>query len=270
MKGTVRPEAPLPTVSVVIPVKDDVGMLRHCLGALAQQEQAPHEVIVVDNASFDDSAAVARAAGARVVVEPRAGIGMASAAGYDQASGEVIARLDADSVPGPGWVAAVARTFAADAELDAITGPARFTDGPAAARWPALLAYLAPYFVLTGLALGHTPLFGSNMAFRRDAWREVRGALHLEDWLVHDDVDLSFHLGVGHTLRFCPSINVGISMRPFSDGGGLLRLRRGFHTVFLHWPDEAPWHRFARRARGAIGRLPRGASTDGGRRPGGA
>ncbi|WP_417218357.1 glycosyltransferase [Arthrobacter sp.] len=253
MTATQGPGSTLPTVSVVIPVKDDAEKLRQCLAALGQQDPAAHEVIVVDNASHDDSAGVARAAGARVVEEPRAGIGIASAAGYNAASGEVIARLDADSVPGPGWVAAVARPFAADPDLDAITGPARFNDGPAFLRWPALLAYLVPYFALTGLALGHTPLFGSNMAFRRGAWRGVRGSLHLDDWLVHDDVDLSFHLGVAHTLRFCPSVAVAISMRPFSDGGGLLRLRRGFHTVFLHWPEEAPWRRFIRRIRRRAG-----------------
>lgn len=261
MTSTQVPGCSLPTVSVVIPVKDDAEKLRHCLSALGHQDLAAHEVIVVDNASRDNSADIARAAGARVVVEPRAGIGIASAAGYDQACGQIIARLDADSVPGPGWVAAVARPFAADPKLDAITGPARFNDGPAALRWPALLAYLVPYFVLTGLALGHTPLFGSNMAFRRRAWREVRGGLHLDDWLVHDDVDLSFHLGIGHTVRFCPSVVVGISMRPFSDGGGLLRLRRGFHSVFLHWPDETPWRRFARRAG-------RESPAGGGHRPG--
>ncbi|MBM6620674.1 glycosyltransferase family 2 protein [Micrococcaceae bacterium RIT802] len=249
MKGQQRPGRPLPRVSVVIPVKDDARKLRQCLAALARQDVVAHEVIVVDNASSDDSASVAHAGGARVIAEPRVGIGIASAAGYDQTRCEVIARLDADSLPGPGWVAAVARQFAADSELDAVTGPARFNDGPAVLRRPAIFVYLVPYFVLTSLALGHAPLFGSNMAFRQSAWREVREGLHLEDWLVHDDVDLSFHLGIGHSVRFCPSIVVGISMRPFSDGGGLLRLRRGFHTIFLHWPDETPWRRIARRVR---------------------
>lgn len=243
-----RAVAPVrPTVSVVIPVKDDARKLRHCLAALDRQDTAPHEVIVVDNASVDDSAAVARAAGARVLFESRIGIGIASATGYDHATGDIIARLDADSVPGPTWVAALGDAFAADSGLDAITGPGRFNDGPAVLRWPAFLVYLVPYFILAGLALGHVPLFGSNMAFRTALWLEVRDDVHLDDRLVHDDLDLSFHLRPGHRVRFSGRLDVRISLRPFSDGQGILRLRRGFHTIFLHWPADPPWRRFGNR-----------------------
>lgn len=55
-----------PRISVVVPVKDDAEQLRGCLAALAAQRRAPDEVLVVDNASADDSAAVALAGGARV------------------------------------------------------------------------------------------------------------------------------------------------------------------------------------------------------------
>ncbi|WP_372697467.1 glycosyltransferase family 2 protein [Arthrobacter sp. JSM 101049] len=257
-----RLPAQLPTVSVVIPVKDDAPKLRQCLEAVNRQDPPAHEVIVVDNASTDDSAAVARAFGACVIAEPRIGIGTASSTGYDHATGSVILRLDADSVPDPGSIAAAARAFAADPLLEALTGPAHFNDGPTLLRRPALLVYLVPYYFLTGLALGHVPLFGSNMAFRRNAWLEVRNELHLADWLVHDDVDLSFHLGSRHRIGFCRSMRVGISMRPFTDGQRLLRLRRGFHTIFLHWPEEAPWVRIAgaARRRRLLRPRPRGAT----------
>ena len=238
-----------PMVSVVVPVKDDAEKLLHCLEALARQRVAPLEIIVVDNGSSDDSAQVARTNGADVLFEPRPGIGVASAAGYNRARGDILARLDADSVPAPDWIATIVGSFHSDTDLDAITGPAHFNDGPSALRRPALLAYLLPYFVLSALALGHVPLFGSNMAFRRAAWREVSDRLHTDHWLVHDDFDLSFHLGVDHVLRFVPSLRTGISMRPFHDGGAALRLRRGFHTVFLHWPHELPWLRVGRRLR---------------------
>lgn len=253
-----------PTVSVVIPVKDDAEKLRHCLEALAGQQVAPLEIIVVDNGSSDDSAGVARGNGAQVLFEPRPGIGVASAAGYHRARGDILARLDADSVPAPDWIATIVASFHADAGVDAITGPAHFNDGPSALRRPALWAYLLPYFALSSLALGHVPLFGSNMAFRRRAWHEVSDHLHTDRWLVHDDFDLSFHLGVEHVLRFVPTLRTGISMRPFHDGGAVLRLRRGFHTVFLHWPHDLPWLRITRRLRTRFRRPAHRGQYDGG------
>ncbi|MBN6828941.1 glycosyltransferase, partial [Micrococcus luteus] len=56
-----------PTVSVVVPVLDDAEHLRVCLALLAAQSRPALEVVVVDNGCVDDSAVLARAAGARVV-----------------------------------------------------------------------------------------------------------------------------------------------------------------------------------------------------------
>ena len=96
-----------PTVSIVIPVRDDAVPLAACLQALAAQSRPADEIVVVDNASRDDSAAVARAAGARVVFCGEPGIPVAAATGYDAARGDLVLRLDADSLPGSGWVASM-------------------------------------------------------------------------------------------------------------------------------------------------------------------
>ncbi|WP_125099237.1 glycosyltransferase family 2 protein [Leucobacter chromiireducens] len=68
-------QAPLPSVSVVIPVLDEERMPERCLRALSRQTVSPEEIIVVENGSTDASAAVAeRAPLVRVVHEPRTGI----------------------------------------------------------------------------------------------------------------------------------------------------------------------------------------------------
>ena len=54
------------------------------------------EVIVADNGSDDGSGALARAAGATVVDEPRRGYGSAYLAGFDAATGDYIVMADAD------------------------------------------------------------------------------------------------------------------------------------------------------------------------------
>jgi len=88
-----------PLVSVVIPCLNEAENIEVCvtaaLGAL-KDGALDGEVLVVDNASEDDSAALAAAAGARVVSEPRRGYGSAYLAGFAAARGKYIVMADAD------------------------------------------------------------------------------------------------------------------------------------------------------------------------------
>lgn len=245
-----RPPLHRPTVSVVIPVKDDAVMLRRCLRALAQQSEQPDEIVVVDNGSRDDSAEVARAAGARVVECATAGIPAAAATGYDHAIGDLVLRLDADSLPSATWIADLCGDFAQRPDVAVLTGGARFIDGPRVLRRPLAATYLGLYALLGFAALGHLPLFGSNLAFRRTAWRSVSTEVHRRDAEMHDDFDLAFHLGERHRIAYSRRTDMGISMRPFDDGRAFrTRVARGFHTVITHWPRELPHRRLARRLR---------------------
>ncbi len=235
-----------PTASIVIPVKDDVVLLRRCLHAISVQDHPIHEVIVVDNMSQDSSADVARAAGARVLRCEREGIPAASATGYDAATGDIILRLDADCVPSPDWTRAMVTAFTADPDSAVLTGGARFIDGPPPLRAAAAALYLGAYCAVTVPTLGHLPMFGSNLAFRRSAWREVRGRIHLST-AIHDDLDLAYHFGERHSIRMVPGAEMGMSIRPLlSLRGFSLRLRRGARTVFAHWPRDFPPARWAR------------------------
>ncbi|MGH2911238.1 MAG: glycosyltransferase family 2 protein, partial [Solirubrobacteraceae bacterium] len=87
------------SVSVVIPCLNEAENIEMCvttaLGVLESNGLAG-EVLVVDNASEDDSAALAAAAGARVVSEPRRGYGSAYLAGFEAAQGKYIVMADAD------------------------------------------------------------------------------------------------------------------------------------------------------------------------------
>ncbi|MCR2809340.1 MULTISPECIES: glycosyltransferase family A protein [unclassified Microbacterium] len=235
------------TVSVVVPVKDDATELARCLRALALQTRTAHEIVVVDNGSRDHSAQVGRDAGARVVRCDRPGIPAASAYGYDQASGDIILRLDADCLPGPRWIETMAVAFEARPEVAAFTGGARFIDGPRPLRRWLAAAYLGAYAAVLIPTLGHLPLFGSNLAFRRDVWRGIRSHVHRISPSLHDDLDLAFHLGERHRIRYLPDAAMGISMRPFADRRAFAqRVARGFGTVLVHWPQDFPPVRWVR------------------------
>ncbi len=86
-------------VSVVIPCLNEAEQIEECVSH-AQRVLAlaglASEVIVVDNGSDDGSAALARAAGATVIEEPRRGYGQAYLTGFEAASGEYVVMIDAD------------------------------------------------------------------------------------------------------------------------------------------------------------------------------
>ncbi|MGO4689392.1 glycosyltransferase family 2 protein [Glaciibacter sp. 2TAF33] len=230
------------SISVVIPSYNDAVMLEAALTALAGQLRPADEIIVVDNASTDATASVAHAAGARVVSEPVRGIWPAAAAGYDAASCDIIARLDADSVPPTDWVAHLDAAFTVSPGLDAITGPGAFYDaGPLTSVLGETL-YIRGYFWAIGLWLAHPPLFGSNFAMRRTLWQEVAGRVHRTRDDVHDDLDLSFHLPPCAVVAYEPTLRVGISARPFDSWAGFARrLRWAWRTLALHLPEFSPW-----------------------------
>lgn len=238
------------TCSVVVPVRDDAAQLRGLLVALARQSEPPLEVIVVDNGSSDDSAAIAHRAGCTVVREPRPGIAAAAATGYDASRGDLIVRCDADSRPPRGWLAAHRRAHErARPRTVAVTGPAYFTL-PCALRpiGPVLSgAYLGAYVLASGAALGHVPLFGTTMSLRRSWWEQVGESASRDD-AVHDDMDLSFRVRPGERVGLSPRVRVGMSVRALRPG--VLARRRWYRaiaTLRRNWGEQRPWERWRSR-----------------------
>jgi glycosyltransferase involved in cell wall biosynthesis len=230
-----RPERPRRTVSVVIPVRDDADFLERCLDALERQSVAPDDVVVVDNGSSDRTPDVARRRGVRLIAEPVLGIPPAASAGYDAATGEIIARVDADSVPPPDWVARIHAAWDADPRLDAITGPGRLDSVPRALRPIATLLYMRSYFAIFVVLLGRPPLFGSDFAMTRAAWASARPRVHRTDPRVHDDLDLSFALPRGSRVRYEPALAMHVSSRPLQTPLGMaVRIARGFRTIAVN------------------------------------
>jgi len=89
---------------IILPCLDEAEALPGVLAALP----AGWPVVVVDNGSTDGTAAVARAHGARVVVEPRRGYGAAVHTGLENAGAELVAVLDGDGSLDPTVLPALA------------------------------------------------------------------------------------------------------------------------------------------------------------------
>lgn len=162
--------ATLPRVSVVIPAYNEAALLPACLRSLAGQDYPERfEVIVADNDSSDDTAAIARAMGATVVHEPHPGVCWARQRGTAAARGEIVVSTDADTTFEPGWLSRIDAAFHADPRRVAVTGPCRFAHAPWWGRAYAFLLFGLVHLIyrLTGRVLYVT---ATNIAFRRESW----------------------------------------------------------------------------------------------------
>ncbi len=166
-----------PVVSVVIPAFRAACHLPACLDALASQVDAPaFEIVVVDDASPDATAQVARDKGARVVRhETNRGAAAARNTGGAASCGEVLLFIDSDVIPGSGLVAGTAALFA-NSEVTAATG--RYAAEPANegrfARYKARWTWHC--WQNTGARDGRsTHLQGALSAVRREAFEATGG-----------------------------------------------------------------------------------------------
>jgi GT2 family glycosyltransferase len=176
--------------------------------------------VVVDNASRDDTAAVARAHGARVVVEPRPSRALARNAGARATDAEVLVFLDADCVPSAGWLDAL---LAAGAPLAA--GPVRWRTSE---RPGAIERFDAAW------RTGGAPTRTGNLAVRRALFERL-GGFDPSFPKAGEDVDFCRRAGVPVTV--VPDAVVthaaersvkGLLARAFRHGYGNVQMRRRF------------------------------------------
>jgi glycosyltransferase involved in cell wall biosynthesis len=122
--GPASPEPRRPRLSVVIPVHDGEHVLERCLRRLRDSIGLDdYELVVVDDASTDASAAVAGSFGARVVRhDGRLGPAAARNAGAITARGSLVLFLDADVAVHPDTLARAVARFDSDPDLAALFG----------------------------------------------------------------------------------------------------------------------------------------------------
>lgn len=190
---------PWPRVSVVVCTHDGAATLRECLEGVHRLSYPDFELIVVDDGSSDDSAAIARAHGATVVRIEHLGLSAARNAGVERASGEIVAFLDDDAYPDTDWLQYLAAALR-DERLAGVGGPNLPPDDGIVAECVAA-APGGPIHVLTSdREAEHVP--GCNMAFRKSALDAI-GGFDPRFRTAGDDVDVCWRLQeAGWTLGF--------------------------------------------------------------------
>jgi GT2 family glycosyltransferase len=111
-----------PRLSVVIPTHNGAETLAACLTALSASSLVPDEIIVVDDASTDDSAMIAEQCGCDVIRLPQnIGAARAKNRGAREATGEILFFTDDDVIVARGALANLAKNYS-DARVAGVVG----------------------------------------------------------------------------------------------------------------------------------------------------
>jgi peptidoglycan/xylan/chitin deacetylase (PgdA/CDA1 family)/GT2 family glycosyltransferase len=169
----------LPSVSLVIPAYNEEKYLPLCLDSIKKQDYAAeYEVIVVDNASTDNTAKIARDWGAKVVYESKRSPACARQRGADVATGEIIAFIDADTQASPCWLSTILSRFVREPKMVVISGPYAYFDAGSIARIASYIgnciSIITDHLFRKVINKG-SAVWGSNFAVRRSALLEVGG-----------------------------------------------------------------------------------------------
>ena len=236
-----RAESPLPHLSLVIPAYNEARYLPRLLDSIDAAARAYSrgaaavEVIVVDNASTDRTAELARESGYRVVPCATRTIAAARNAGFAQARGELVGVVDADMRIHPDTFDAIERALGSDRVVGGATGVTLD-------RWSLGLAVtyamlVIPFVWLTG--------FDTGVVFCRRRDFEATG-------------------GYDERLRVAEDVKFLLALRKVGrrQGQRLVRLRSVKAVASTRKFDEhGDWHYLTTMPRMAIGLLLKRASS---------
>ncbi len=178
------------TLSIVIPVYNEESHLKECLDAIACQTVAPDEVIIVDNNSTDDSVKIAEQYNfVKLIIEPKKGYIPARNRGFNAARGNILGRINGDSILAADWVETVKKAFN-NRDLTGLGGIGRNNVIWGINIWYSTL--WSSIFLMTYQAYFRTVImWGGNMAITKDIWELIRNDSAKDYRQVHEDQDLS-------------------------------------------------------------------------------
>jgi glycosyltransferase involved in cell wall biosynthesis len=238
------------TITAIVCAYNEARHLPACLFSLLAQTRPPDEIIVINNASTDDTGVVARdiargVPSVRVIDEPAKGLVVARETARRAARGSVLAYVDADCRAPLRWLERVQAQFRRAEDAVAITGPYRFYDWDRVGR--ALIgAYdivvAPPTHVLVHHTLGiGAILYGGNFAVRAAALERI-GGFDRSIEFHGEDTNLGRRLTTIGRVRMCPECWVWTSARRYVAMGKRkvfsLYVRNFWSEILRHRPAD--------------------------------
>lgn len=186
-----------PSVSIIILAYNEALYIRDCIEAVLAQTEQPIEIIIVDNNSTDDTVKIASEYPlVKIVTEPKQGVVHARTTGFNSSKGDILAKIDADTIVEPHWLETMKKQFVADPQLNAASGhfsnreqTAGFMKGISLAVSNAYIFKLQPSFGL------YKMIFGSNLWIRKKDWDTIKSSMSDDD-RIWEDLDVALKLSM--------------------------------------------------------------------------
>jgi glycosyltransferase involved in cell wall biosynthesis len=201
-------DAIAPLFSVVVPVRNNPRELRLCLEHLAASTYSHYEVIVVDDASTDETPDVAAEMGATVLrLGSRCGPAGARNRGAEIAHGEYLFCLDSDVCVYPETLSELHATFVRKPDVDAVFGS--YDTRPTAANVLSQYKNLFHHFVHQNSQEQATTFWSGCGAIRRSVFLKMGGFSDRYKRPSIEDIELGRRLhAAGHRIMLNKRIQV--------------------------------------------------------------
>jgi GT2 family glycosyltransferase len=200
--------------SIIVCTRNGAARIGACLEAIDALAGGPHETIVVNDGSTDDTAEIVSSGfpHVRLLNIPPSGLSVARNLGAAEARGEIFVYTDDDCVPDFEWITRLDRAFQ-NPDIAAAGGPnlpprARTSEEAIISAAPGAPSHV----LLDDTHAEHLP--GCNIAVRRDAFEKI-GGFNPVFHTAGDDVDFCWRLrDSGYELGFAPGAFVWHHRRP--------------------------------------------------------
>ena len=203
-----------PVFSIIVPAYNEEKYIEESI-KFAQKQQGGFncELIVVNNASTDNTRQVAESLGAHVIDEPKKGVGQARKTGTEVAQGEFVLHIDADTHLPEDYLLQVYSCFQKDPKLVCVGGQMLYYDAP---WWKNILRFIFHYILGWGskiLSLGRVGPMGNNMVFRKNDYDKTAG--FDQNVRYGEDADLCWKLSRLGKIRLDMSLKCPVSSRRY-------------------------------------------------------
>ena len=211
-------------VSVIIPAFNEERYISRCLYAIAKQNYNDYEVIIVNNASTDNTAEVIKQfikdndlTNFYLLHENKKGTNNARECARLAATGQIIAQLDADCIPDSDWISKGVNEIKGK-NIVAVTGAYYYFDSPFITRILSLISQLITYPIINAIvqkANRGAILIGGNAFVYANILHEV-GGYNTTLTFYGDDVDVANSIAEYGWIHYSPNLTLNSSYRRFN------------------------------------------------------